>query len=112
MVFGLGSLEQMELDEIRHALQIRVTAQPDFLESIFSASPTCSDRKTRPIPVNVTAPPKLEELVLFAAHTRARGASQFQRALTQTDLLGPPGRCSGCWPRDGEVAGGAVATSF
>ena len=30
MVFGLGSLEQMELDETRHALQIRVTAQPDF----------------------------------------------------------------------------------
>jgi len=24
------------------------------------------------------------------------------------DLLGPPGRCSGCWPHDGEVAGGAV----
>jgi hypothetical protein len=28
------------------------------------------------------------------------------------DLLGPPGRCSGCWPYDGEVAGGAVAFSF
>jgi hypothetical protein len=27
------------------------------------------------------------------------------------DLLGPPGRCSGCWPHDGEVAGGAVAGS-
>src|SRR4249920_384807 len=38
MVFGLGSLEQMELDETRHALQIRVTAQPNLLESIFSAS--------------------------------------------------------------------------
>jgi hypothetical protein len=24
------------------------------------------------------------------------------------DLRGPPGRCSGCWPHDGEVAGGAV----
>jgi hypothetical protein len=23
------------------------------------------------------------------------------------DLLGPPGWCSGCWPHDGEVAGGA-----
>ena len=23
------------------------------------------------------------------------------------DLLGPPGRSSGCWPHDGEVAGGA-----
>jgi hypothetical protein len=28
------------------------------------------------------------------------------------DLLGPPGRCSGCWPHDGEVAGGAVADSI
>jgi hypothetical protein len=25
------------------------------------------------------------------------------------DRLGPPGRCSGCWPHDGAVAGGAVA---
>src|SRR5450631_1896834 len=25
------------------------------------------------------------------------------------DRLGPPGRCSGCWPHDGEVAGGVVA---
>ena len=24
------------------------------------------------------------------------------------DLLGPPGRCSGCWPHDGEVAAGAI----
>src|ERR1700720_1906815 len=24
------------------------------------------------------------------------------------DPLGPPGWCSGCWPHDGEVAGGAV----
>jgi len=28
------------------------------------------------------------------------------------DLLGPPGRRSGSWPHDGEVAGGAVAISF
>jgi hypothetical protein len=28
------------------------------------------------------------------------------------DLLGLPGRCSGCWPHDGEVAGGAVADSY
>ncbi len=28
------------------------------------------------------------------------------------DRLGPPGRCSGCWPYDGEVAGGAVADSY
>src|SRR5450759_427509 len=25
------------------------------------------------------------------------------------DRLGPPERCSGCWPHDGEVAGGGVA---
>jgi hypothetical protein len=25
------------------------------------------------------------------------------------DRFKPPGRCSGCWPHDGEVAGGAVA---
>jgi hypothetical protein len=25
----------------------------------------------------------------------------------QLDLLGPPGWCSGCWPHDGDVAGGA-----
>jgi hypothetical protein len=29
-----------------------------------------------------------------------------------TDLLGPPGWRSGCWPHDGEVAGGAVEISF
>ena len=28
------------------------------------------------------------------------------------DLFGPPGRCSGCWPHDGEVDGGAVADSI
>ena len=28
------------------------------------------------------------------------------------DLRGPPGRCSGCWPHDGAVAGGAVANSY
>jgi hypothetical protein len=28
------------------------------------------------------------------------------------DLLEPLGRRSGCWPHDGEVAGGAVASSF
>jgi hypothetical protein len=28
------------------------------------------------------------------------------------DRLGPPGRCSGRWPHDGEVAGGAVADSY
>jgi hypothetical protein len=28
-----------------------------------------------------------------------------------TDLLEPPGRCSGSWPHDGEVDGGAVEIS-
>jgi hypothetical protein len=27
------------------------------------------------------------------------------------DLLEPPGRCSGCWPHDGEVDGCAVEES-
>jgi hypothetical protein len=27
------------------------------------------------------------------------------------DRLEPPGRCSGCWPHDGEVDGGAVEIS-
>ena len=43
---------------------------------------------------------------------RARDERRFQRAVTQTDLREPPGRCSGCRPHDGEVAGGAVASSF
>ena len=30
-------------------------------------------------------------------HARARGARRFQRALTQSDLLEPPGRRCGCW---------------
>jgi hypothetical protein len=45
-------------------------------------------------------------------HARAQDERRFQRAVTQTDLREPPGRCSGCWPHDGEVAGGAVAISF
>ena len=45
---------------------------------------------------------------LRCPHARARDERRFQRALTQTDLLGPPGRCSGCWPHDGEVDGCAV----
>ena len=35
-------------------------------------------------------------LTILAVVTRARGA-RFQRALTQTDLLEPPGRRCGCW---------------
>ena len=27
-------------------------------------------------------------------------------------IVAPPGRRSGCWPHDGEVAGGAVADSY
>ena len=46
-------------------------------------------------------------LTIPAVVTRAR---EVGRAMP-TDLLGPPGRCSGCWPHDGEVAGGAVADS-
>jgi hypothetical protein len=39
----------------------------------------------------------------FVVVTRARLGGAMP-----TDLLGPPGRCSGCWPHDGEVDGGAV----
>ena len=38
----------------------------------------------------------------------ARRSMAFGGAML-LDLLGPPGRCSGCWPHDGAVAGGAVA---
>jgi hypothetical protein len=41
-------------------------------------------------------------------HARARDERRFQRAVTQTDLREPPGRCSGYWPHDGEVDGCAV----
>ena len=51
----------------------------------------------------------LAALLMFAALTRAR--ARLGGAMP-TDLLGPPGWCSGCWPHDGEVAGGAVADSF
>jgi hypothetical protein len=36
----------------------------------------------------------------------------FGGAMLLDLMLGPPGRCSGCWPHDGEVAGGAVADSI
>jgi hypothetical protein len=39
-------------------------------------------------------------LTIFAVVTRAR---EVGRAMP-TDLLGPPGRCSGCWPHDGNVS--------
>ena len=39
MVFGLGSFEQMELDEPRNAIEIQVTTHPHFLESPFGPSP-------------------------------------------------------------------------
>jgi hypothetical protein len=39
---------------------------------------------------------KPDVLTILAVVTRARGA-RFQRALTQTDLLEPPGRRCGCW---------------
>jgi len=41
----------------------------------------------------------LAALTGIAAPTRARerGARRFQRALTQSDLLEPPGRRCGCW---------------
>ena len=45
-----------------------------------------------------------------ATLTRAREAGGAMPT-DLLDLLEPPW-CSGCWPHDGEVAGGAVADSF
>ena len=42
---------------------------------------------------------------------RRRKPSAARCLLDLLDLLGPPGRRSGCWPHDSEVAGGAVADS-
>jgi hypothetical protein len=36
-------------------------------------------------------------------------ASMVSAGAMLRDRFKPPGRCSGCWPHDGEVAGGAVA---
>ena len=47
-------------------------------------------------------------LVLFMPKNLAR-RRMVSAAAMLLDRLGPPGRCSGCWPHDGEVAGGAVA---
>src|ERR1019366_6521435 len=42
---------------------------------------------------------------------RCYGGARQREGSRQNSIgvLGPPGRCSGCWPHDGEVAGGAVA---
>ena len=53
----------------------------------------------------------LAALLILAALTRARGLGGAMPT-DLLDLLGPPGWCSGCWPHDGDVAGGAVADSF
>ena len=54
----------------------------------------------------------LAALLIFAALTRARARLGGAMPTDLLDLLGPPGWFSGCWPHDGEVAGGAVAPSF
>src|SRR5258708_9914719 len=43
---------------------------------------------------------------------RARFSLILSAGAMLLDRLGPPGRCRGCWPHDGEVAGGAVAEKF
>ena len=58
--------------------------------------------------VELAARPQRSALTIVAAPTRARDERRFQRAVTQTDLREPPGRCRGLRPHDGEVAGGAV----
>src|SRR5450756_1573675 len=45
-------------------------------------------------------------------HARARGARRFQRALTQSDLLEPPGRRSGCWLTSPFLFSGIVVRRF
>src|SRR5262245_7479843 len=37
VVFCFGSLQQVELDESRHAIEIRFAARPDLLERLFGA---------------------------------------------------------------------------
>ena len=39
-----------------------------------------------------------------------RGPKQPEPEGRYTGSLGPPGRCSRCWPHDGEIAGGADST--
>jgi hypothetical protein len=54
-------------------------------------------------------------VVAYLAYTYPRIVIPWLKDLVGAmllDLLGPPGWCSGCWPHDGEVAGGAVASSF
>ncbi len=43
-------------------------------------------------------------------HVRCPYARETSGAML-LDLLDPPGQCSGCWPRDGEVDGCAVEIS-
>jgi hypothetical protein len=45
-------------------------------------------------------------------HIRSHHARAKLGGAMLLDLLGPPGRCSGCWPHDGAVDGCAVASSF
>ncbi len=47
------------------------------------------------------------------AEQRRRSAERpaIRATCDRTDLLEPPGRCSGCWPHDGEVDGCAVEIS-
>jgi hypothetical protein len=53
-----------------------------------------------------------DDLALGMRFKRARARLGGAMPTDLLDLLGPPGWCSGCWPHDGEVAGGAVASSF
>src|SRR5665811_2288786 len=41
-----------------------------------------------------------------------RVGAEESGAVKLLDLRGPPGRCSGCWPHDGEVAGGSTSCSL
>jgi hypothetical protein len=67
----------------------------------FRSFPVLMYRKFDTVPVNQVR-----------CGTRARARLGGAMPTELLDLLGPPGRCSGSWPHDGEVAGGAVAISF
>ena len=62
-------------------------------------------------PTRSVAPKQHRVALTFSVTLSARASFSLilSAGAMLLDRLGPPGRCSGCWPHDGEVAGGAVA---
>jgi hypothetical protein len=56
---------------------------------------------------SLAAAPALAADMAVMLWTRARARLGGAMPTDLLDLLGPPGWCSGRWPHDGEVAGGA-----